>query len=86
MTKNNTIVTLNLNDEECCSERLAPYGELYGDNACSLHWAAPTPFGVKLVFMSSSSSLPILLNMEYDIGLIATPLSTSILEIDLPSM
>jgi hypothetical protein len=39
--KNNTIVTLHLNDEECGSERLAPNGELHGDDASSLHQVAP---------------------------------------------
>jgi hypothetical protein len=29
VAKNNTIVTLHLDDEECGSERLAPYGELH---------------------------------------------------------
>jgi hypothetical protein len=38
--KNDTIVTLHLDDEECCSERLAPYGELHGDNTLSLHRVA----------------------------------------------
>jgi hypothetical protein len=41
VTKSNTIVTLHLNDEERGSERLAPYGELHGDDASSLHWVAP---------------------------------------------
>jgi hypothetical protein len=31
VAKNNTIVTLHLDDEEHSSERLAPYGELHGD-------------------------------------------------------
>jgi hypothetical protein len=39
--KNNTIVTLHLNDEECGSERLAPYGEFNGDDASSLHRVTP---------------------------------------------
>jgi hypothetical protein len=39
--KNNTIVTLHLDDEECSSERLAPYGELYKDDTFGLHWVAP---------------------------------------------
>jgi hypothetical protein len=37
-TQNNTIVTFHLDDEECGSERRAPYGELHGDDASSLHW------------------------------------------------
>jgi hypothetical protein len=39
-TQNNTIVTFHLDDEECGSERRAPYGELHGDDASSLHWVA----------------------------------------------
>jgi hypothetical protein len=39
--KNNTIVTLYLNDEECGSERLAPHGELHGDDTPGLHRVAP---------------------------------------------
>jgi hypothetical protein len=38
--KNNTIVTLHLDDEECGCERLAPNGELHGDDASSLHQVA----------------------------------------------
>jgi hypothetical protein len=40
-TKNNTIVTLHLDDEECSSERLAPYGELHADDTPGLHQVAP---------------------------------------------
>jgi hypothetical protein len=40
-TKNNTIVTLHLNDEECGSKRFAPYGGLHRDDASSLHQDAP---------------------------------------------
>jgi hypothetical protein len=39
--KNNTIVTLHLNDEECGSNKFAPYGELQRDDASSLHRVAP---------------------------------------------
>jgi hypothetical protein len=85
-TKNNTIVTLHLDDEERGSERLAPYGELHGDDTPDFHRVAPTPLSVRLVFMTSSSSLPSFLKTEYDIKLMATPSSTSILEIDFPSM
>jgi hypothetical protein len=35
--KNNTIVTLHLDDEERSCERLAPYGKRHGDDASSLH-------------------------------------------------
>jgi hypothetical protein len=38
--KNNTIVTLHLDDEECSSKRLAPNGELHGDDTSSLHRVA----------------------------------------------
>jgi hypothetical protein len=48
--KNNTIATLHLDDKECCSERLAPYSELHGDNTPGLHLDAPTPLSVRLVF------------------------------------
>jgi hypothetical protein len=40
-TKNNTTVTLHLDDEECGSKRLAPYGELHRDDTSSLHRVAP---------------------------------------------
>jgi hypothetical protein len=65
VTQNNTIVTLHLDDEEYSNEQLAPYDELHGDDASSLHRVAPPPmlFSVKLVFMSSSSSLPSFSNM-----------------------
>jgi hypothetical protein len=86
MTRNNTIISLHHDDEEHISEGLAPHDELHGDDASSLHRVAPTPFSVKLVFMSSSSSLPSFLNMECNIRLTITPLSTSIMEIGLSSM
>jgi hypothetical protein len=38
--KDNTIVTLHLDDEECSSKRFAPYGELHRDDASSLHRVA----------------------------------------------
>jgi hypothetical protein len=41
ISKNNTIVTLHLDDEECGSERLARYGKLCGDDTFCLHWIAP---------------------------------------------
>jgi hypothetical protein len=40
MAKNNTIVTLHLDDEEHGSERLAPYGELHGDDTPGFHRVA----------------------------------------------
>jgi hypothetical protein len=39
--KNNTIVTLHLDDEECDSERLAPYSELHGDGTPGFHRVVP---------------------------------------------
>jgi hypothetical protein len=84
--KNNTIVTLHLNDEEHDSKGLAPYSELHADDNASFHRVSPTPLSIKLVFPSSSSSLPSFLKMEYDIKLMAVPPSTSILEIGFPSM
>jgi hypothetical protein len=39
--RDNTIVTLYLNDEECGSERLAPYSDLHRDDASGLHWVTP---------------------------------------------
>jgi hypothetical protein len=39
--KNNIVVTLHLDDEERGSERLAPYGELHGDDTPGLHRVAP---------------------------------------------
>jgi hypothetical protein len=41
MTKNNTIITLQFDDEERGSERLAPYGELHGGDTPGLHRVAP---------------------------------------------
>jgi hypothetical protein len=43
VAKNNTIVTLHLDDEERGSERLAPYGEIHGDDTSGLHRVAPHP-------------------------------------------
>jgi hypothetical protein len=40
-TKNNTIVSLHLDDKECSSKRLAPNGEFHGDDTSSLHRVAP---------------------------------------------
>jgi hypothetical protein len=39
--KNNTVVTLHLNDEECGSKRFAPNGELHGYDTSGLHRVAP---------------------------------------------
>jgi hypothetical protein len=41
VAKNNTVVTLHLDDEERDSERLAPYGEFHGNDTPSLHRVAP---------------------------------------------
>jgi hypothetical protein len=41
VTKNNTIITLHLDDKKCGSERLAPYDELHGDDTLGLHRVAP---------------------------------------------
>jgi hypothetical protein len=38
--KNDAIVTLHLNDKEHGSERLAPYGELHGDDTPGFHRVA----------------------------------------------
>jgi hypothetical protein len=78
--QNNTVVTLHLDDKEHGGERRAPYGELHGDDTLGLHQVAPTLLSVSLVFMSSLSSLPSFLKMEYDIRLMAALLSMSILE------
>jgi hypothetical protein len=43
VTKNNAIVTLHIDDEERSSERLAPYGELHGDDTPGFHRVAPPP-------------------------------------------
>jgi hypothetical protein len=83
---NNTIVTLHLDDEERGSERLAPYGELHGDDTPGFHWVPPTRLSGRLVFTSSSSSLPSHLKIEYDIRLMAAPSLMSILEIGFPLM
>jgi hypothetical protein len=45
--KNNTIVTLHLDHEDCGSKRLSPYGELHGDDTLGLHQVAPPPHAVK---------------------------------------
>jgi hypothetical protein len=84
MAKNNTIVSLHLDDEERSSERLTPYGELHGDDTPGFQQVAPTPLSIRLVFMSSLSSLPSFLKMEYDIRLMTAPPSMSILEIGFP--
>jgi hypothetical protein len=73
MTKNNTIVTLHLDDEERGRERLAPYGELQGDDTPSFHRVAPMPLSVRLVFTSSSSFLSSFLKTKYDIRLTVAP-------------
>jgi hypothetical protein len=67
VTKNNTIVTMHIDDEECGSKRLAPYGELHGYDAFGFHQVAPTPLIDILFFTSSSSSLPSFLKIEYNI-------------------
>jgi hypothetical protein len=85
-TKNITIVTLHLDDEERGSEQLAPYGEFHRDNASSLHHIVPTPLSIMSVLTTSSSYLPSFLKMEYGIRLTTAPPSTSIREICLPSM
>jgi hypothetical protein len=84
--KNNTIVTLHLDDEESGSKRFAPNGELNGDDTSSLHQVAPMPLSIRLVFISSSSFRPNFLKMEYDIKLMIAPPSTSIREIGVPSI
>jgi hypothetical protein len=84
--KNDTIITLHVDDKECGSERLAPYDELHGDDTPGLHRVAPTPLSVRLVFTSSLSFLPSFLKMEYDIRLTAAPVLMSILEIGFPLM
>jgi hypothetical protein len=86
VNKNDAIVTLHLDDEECGSELFAPHGELHGDDASGLYRVAPTPLSVRLVFTSSSSSLPSFLNTVYGIRLMVAPPSMSILQIGYPSM
>jgi hypothetical protein len=86
VAKNNTIVTLHLDDEECDIKRLAPYGELHGDVAPSLHCIAPHAIKCH-VGLHKLVVFPLkLLKMEFDIKLMTAPSSTSILEISLPSM
>jgi hypothetical protein len=46
MAKNNTIVTLDLDDEERGSERFSPYSKLHGDDTSGLH-RVPPPHAVK---------------------------------------
>jgi hypothetical protein len=41
VAKNNIVVTLHLDDEERCSGRLPPYGELHGDDTPCFHRVAP---------------------------------------------
>jgi hypothetical protein len=41
--KNNTVITLHLDDEERGGERLAPYSELNADDPPGLHRVAPPP-------------------------------------------
>jgi hypothetical protein len=40
-TKNNTVVTLHLDDKERGRKQLAPYNELHGDNTLGLHLVGP---------------------------------------------
>jgi hypothetical protein len=84
--KNNIVVILHLDDKECGSKRLAPNGEQHGDDASSLHRVAPTSLKVRLVYINSLSSHPRFLKTEYNIKLMTSPPSMSILEIGLPSM
>jgi hypothetical protein len=86
VAKNNTIVTMHLDDEECGSKRLVPNDEFHGDDTSSLHQVAPTPLSVWLVFISLSTSCSGFLKTEHDIKLMAASLSMSIREIDLPLM
>jgi hypothetical protein len=58
VTKNNTIVTLHLDDEERGSKRLAPYGELHGNDTPVFHRVVPhavkRPIGLhELVILTS---------------------------------
>jgi hypothetical protein len=76
--KNNTIVTLLLDDKECGSKRLAPYSELHGDDTSSLHQVAPMALSVRLVFTILSSSLLNFLKMKYEIKL--TGITTSFVD------
>jgi hypothetical protein len=85
VTKNNTIVTLHLDDEERGSERLASYGEVHRDDTPDFHQVAPHTIKSQ-VGLHESSSLPSFLKMEYSIRLTVVPPAMSILEISLPSM
>jgi hypothetical protein len=87
VTKNNAIVTLRIDDEERSSERLAPYGELHGDDTPGFHRVAPPPpTSVRVVFKGLSPFHSSFLKMEYSIRLTATLPSMSILEMGFPSM
>jgi hypothetical protein len=84
--KNNTIVTLHLDDKECGRERLAPYGELYGDDTSGLHRVALQVVNRQVGIHELVILFPSFLKMEYDIRLITVPPSMSILKIGFPSM
>jgi hypothetical protein len=86
MAKNNTIVTLHLDDKERGSERLAPYGKLHGDNTLGFHRVAPHT--VKCQVGLHELVVPPFKLLEDGVwhqvdGIVTV---TSILEIDFPSM
>jgi hypothetical protein len=75
--KNNTIITLHVDDEKCGSKRLAPTVSSMEMTPLASIELPTTPLSVWLVFISSSSSRPSFLKMEYDIKLMAVPPSMS---------
>jgi hypothetical protein len=84
--KNNTIVTLHLDNEEHDSERFAPYGELHGDDTTGFHWVAP--HAIKRQFGPHELVIlpPSFMKTEHDNKFTTVPLSMSILENGFPSM
>jgi hypothetical protein len=85
-TKNNTIVSLHLDDKECSSKRLAPNGEFHGDDTSSLHRVAPDAVKHQVGLHNLITPRPSFLKTECGIKLTTTPPSMSLREIDLSSM
>jgi hypothetical protein len=84
--KNKTIVTLHLDDEECGSKRVAPYGELHGNDTPSLHRVALHAVKCKISLHELIVPLPSFLKMVYGIRFMVAPPSMSILETGSPLM
>jgi hypothetical protein len=86
VARNNTIVILHLDEKNVVARDLLPMMSSMETTPLAYIESPPTPLSVRLLFTSSSSSLPNF-KMEYDIKLMAVLSSSmSILEIGLLSM